>query len=83
MSVGFFVYILVFSKKHSAKPNAACKMAQRKSTPVLNEPTCFFSYAGSGGRTIKIDVLSSKTHHKLTKERRNNAALLAYAQFVF
>lgn len=43
----------------------------------------FFSYAGSGGRTIKIDVLSSKPHHKLTKERRNNAALLAYAQFVF
>ena len=39
--------------------------------------------AGSGGRTIKIDVLSSKTRHKLTKERRNNAALLAYAQFVF
>ena len=42
MSVGFFVYILVFSKKkYSAKSNAARKMVQRKSTPVLNEPTCF------------------------------------------
>jgi len=42
MSVGFFVYILVFSKKkHSAKPNAACKMVQRKKHANANVSACF------------------------------------------
>jgi hypothetical protein len=42
MSVGFFVYILVFSKKkHSAKPNAARKMVQRKSTPTQTYQRAF------------------------------------------
>jgi len=42
MSVGFFVYILVFSKKkYSAKPNAACKMVQRKSTQIQTYQRAF------------------------------------------
>ncbi|MFR2262335.1 MAG: hypothetical protein ACLS5S_00835 [Faecalibacterium sp.] len=81
MSVGFFVYILVFSKNTAQNPTLPAKWCKEKARQYKRISVLFS--AGSGGRTIKIDVLSSKTHHKLTKERRNNAALLAYAQFVF
>ena len=82
MSVGFFVYILVFSKKNTVQNPALPAKWRKEKARKYKRISVLFS-AGSGGRTIKIDVLSSKTHHKLTKERRNNAALFAYAQFVF
>ncbi len=49
----FCLYFGVF-KKHSAKPNAACKMAQRKKARQYKRISVLFS-AGSGGRTTKND----------------------------
>ena len=67
------------------EPSLLCpkKTKNPNPSPIGNRFGFFLFGGGDGSRTIKFDIATSKTHHKLTKEQRYGAASLVCIQFAF